>query len=164
MNEWQRGWRGYLYRAPPKPHLTTDYAHRAAQESRRKFDEQTRIRAARERKKMSEITVHWCEVNGWENGHPFSAKDPDAEQVVRRHKEKKLRGYAPGPVYQDEEMTDEYYWVCGPHKQQFGLFQRGEKAKVIPATKDAPYDPEYIQQLEAENERLDNLLRDSKTE
>lgn len=113
---------------------------------------------------MNEISVHWCEVNGWENGHAFSAKDPEAEQVVRRHKEPKLRGYAPGPVYQEEEMTDDYYWVCGPHKKEYGLFQRAEKPKELTEKKTREYDPEYIRQLEEENQRLDKLLRDSSSE
>jgi hypothetical protein len=108
---------------------------------------------------MSEITVQWCEANGWENGHAFSAKDPDAEQVVRRHKERKERGNSYGnPVYQNEEMTDEYYWVCGNHKREFGLFQRGEKPKVIPPAKDREYDPEYVEKLIQENAKLDKLL------
>jgi hypothetical protein len=143
--------------------LTTDYAYKAAQESRREFDKQV----ARKRKKMSEVTVHWCEVNGWENGHAFSAKDPDAEQIMRRHKEKKLRGYAPGPVYQDEEMIDDYYWVCGPHKAEMGLFQRGEKkAEIAPTTRTetGAYDPEYVGQLEEENRRLDRLLKNAQNE
>jgi hypothetical protein len=113
---------------------------------------------------MSEITVHWCEVNGWENGHAFSAKDPDAEQVVRRHKEKRVRGNSYGtPVYQDEEMTDEYYWVCGPHKVKFGLFQRGEQPKVIPPAKDREYDPEYVAKLERQLEDLRRIERETKT-
>lgn len=115
-----------------------------------------------------EISVHWCEVNGWEKGHAFSAKDPDAEQVVRRHNERRNRGNSYGrAVIQDEEIDDEYYWVCGPHKREFGLFQRGEIPKAIAPTtrlKSGEYDPEYIAQLEAENQRLDSLLRDSKTD
>jgi len=99
---------------------------------------------------MSDNSVEWCEADGWENGHAFSTKDPEAEKIMRQHIQTKLRGYAPGPVYQDEQVVDEYYWICGPHKKEYGLFQRGNKKKEIPPKKDREYDPEYTANLEAQ--------------
>src|ERR1700727_763343 len=133
MAEWQTGWRGHIYKPPPNPMLTTDYAHRAAQmarERQERIDRNTAIRAARERaKRMSD--VRWCEANGWQKGHPFSAKDPDAERITRQHTENKLRGYAPGPVVQQEQIVDEFYDICGPCKAKFGLFQTGNQPREI---------------------------------
>lgn len=141
--------------------LTTDYAHRAAQNARKRqeeIDRKTAIKAARERaKRMSD--VRWCEANGWEKGHPFSAKDPNAERITRQHTESKYRGNSYGsPVIQPEEVVDEFYDICGPCKAKFGLFQTGNQAKEIAPKRDREYDPEYVENLIEENAKLDKLL------
>lgn len=143
--------------------LTSQYYAREAQ--RRMNEQQRQWMAAhnepRKERKVIEGSVQWCEADGWENGHAFSTKDKEAERIVRQHTETKLRGYAPGPVYQDEETVDEVYWICGAHKKEYGLFQRGKpeaKTKELPAG----YDPDYVKNLEEENARLDKLIQDAR--
>lgn len=166
MDGWSH-WRGPIYVRnewdPPNEQMLTSQMAQRAQTARR-LQEMRYIEAekkARKERKMTEESVHWCEANGWEDGHAFSAKDPDAERIVRQHKEKKMRGYAPGPIYQEEEIVDESYWICGPHKREFGLFQKGKKAAETRAI-NSP-NAEYVSDLEEENKRLDKLIRDLKS-
>jgi hypothetical protein len=142
MAEWQRGWRGHVYKPyiPPSFPLTKVAINAS-------YGKQKVV------KRMSGVL--WCEAQGWANGHAFSDKDPEVQTFTRALKVPVSRGNSYGrPVIQEETRVEEEFHICGPHAREQGLFQPEDTPEIEPTHKG--YDPEYTKKLEKELDRLNS--------
>lgn len=120
-------------------------------ESARRFEENRRLRddeirkaqqraEAKRKAEMKKVRrvlsgVKWCEKGGWENGHPFSAKDPDAETFSRTIKTGKEDDYG------NQITKVEDFDICGRCAASSGLFSGSDekpKATIVGADSESP--------------------------
>jgi hypothetical protein len=122
------GWRGSTAHNPqpfiPKPKPTPQPKKRKTQ----MYDGETPISL-------------WCEFGGWENGHPFSSKDPDYQTMRQTRKIQRPTGNSYGiTTYQDREEVTDTIIICGRHIQEMTRSFRSDTPNVpeIPQTLDFP--------------------------
>ena len=76
----------------------------------------------------------WCEFGGWENGHPFSSKDPKFQVMTQSRKVDIPTGNSYGAAtYQQREEVTEIIVICGTHIEEMSRGFRKPTAKEIPA-------------------------------
>lgn len=75
----------------------------------------------------------WCEFGGWENGHPFSEKDPDYQVYRQTQKVKVPTGNSYGTTtYQNREKVTDVIVICGKHVQEMTRSFRKDTPEVEP--------------------------------